>query len=267
MPLPSAPSRLVLNPANEDEVRIMLLDHFRPLYRSRVEEYVDNLLDLDKHLDQFYYVCSVTGPNLFRDCTRALVSGAAVGSEMISLRRLGCGEVYGVEVEQFYVDICQLRLKGLPAVHASLYDGEQLPYDDEQFDFISSSHIIEHTHSPYRYLQECMRVLEPGGYLFLEYPTRYHYRELHTGLPSFEWLPRPIRNRLLSLLSSNRSPLPADVKRGYASIVGTNLQQISLGDIKRMLRRSGYCTAVLDATQPVPGIVRSVIERRQGPAI
>ena len=124
-----------------------------------------------------------------------------------------------------------------------------------------SGHVIEHTGDPAHYLHECLRVLAPGGVLSLEFPSRYHHTELDTQLPSFEWLPRPLRNGALRLASSRLAPITAQARISFSSILGTNLQQISMGLVRRWARRSGYPHTILDVTKPVPGIIRCVIRK------
>ena len=72
---------------------------------------------------------------------------------------------------------------------------------------------------------KCMRILKTGGHLSLEFPNRFYYIELHTKLPSLEWMPRNIRDAALKMLSARFSPLSASVKVRYLSIVTTMLQQ------------------------------------------
>ena len=104
-----------------------------------------------------------------------------------------------------------------------------------------------------------LTTLRAGGYLYLEFPTRYHHRELHTGLLSFEWLPRSLRNVVLSLVSASGMPLPNATKTLYRSILETGLQQISLREVRRWLADHDAMTTVLHHYQPSPGIVRTVV--------
>jgi SAM-dependent methyltransferase len=48
---------------------------------------------------------------------------------------------------------------------------EALPFDAQTFDVVCLSHVLEHTHSPRRALQEVWRVLRPGGELVLAVPN------------------------------------------------------------------------------------------------
>lgn len=46
-----------------------------------------------------------------------------------------------------------------------------IPFDDDYFDYIVASHVIEHLNDPLNFFKECMRVLKPGGLFYLEAPS------------------------------------------------------------------------------------------------
>lgn len=48
-----------------------------------------------------------------------------------------------------------------------------MPFENNTFDFIVSSEVIEHTENPYRAVPEFYRVLKPGGILALTVPNRF----------------------------------------------------------------------------------------------
>lgn len=60
------------------------------------------------------------------------------------------------------------RSKGLHVINAGEehFDGEQ-----ELFDVITLSHVIEHVHEPLKSLKKCFDLLKPGGFLWLETPN------------------------------------------------------------------------------------------------
>lgn len=252
---------LVLDTAVEDAVRAQVTAHYAPAYQERIEGYVGDLLATGHYAARYTYLRDVVGPDVFQPERSVFVSGFGLGSEMIVAREFGGGAVYGVEVDHFLVDMCRQRVAYIPEMYPEYYAGDYLAYDAAQFDLVASGHVIEHTGDPELYLAECLRVLKAGGHLLLEFPNRYHHTELHTRLPSFEWLPHSVRNGLLRALSNARSPLDASVKHRYESIVSTNLQQISMGRVKAGLKASGYPAVVLDVAQPLPGIKRCVIQK------
>lgn len=218
-------------------------------------------MSLEGAASRFAYLFALLPPQLFGSSSRALISGTAAGSEMLVAKKSGFGEVHGTEVEAVYIDICKTRFQSLPGLYPVLYDGKRLPYEDGFFDLVVSGHIIEHTEDPFAYLGEHLRVLKRGGYLYLEFPTRFHHTELHTNLPSFEWLPTPLRDASLRTLGSRLSPLPNGVKTRYNTIVDTRLKQISLGKVRRWLGRIDPEARILDSGRAARGVIRSITVR------
>jgi SAM-dependent methyltransferase len=226
---------------------------------DRVEPHIAELLDLTGgFVDRFNYFA----PRMPDDAkARLLISGCACGSEMIVARRYGFQEVHGTEVVPELVSICNQRLEGAEGFSASLYDGAQLPYPDHHFTSVVSGHIIEHTPSPRAYLHEHLRVLRPGGWFFLEFPNRFHRRELHTGVPSVEYLPGPLRAGVLRWLSSPLGPCSTAVRQHYEAIRNT-LQPISIGKVRRWLRSAkGHPARLVHSYAPAPGYVRMLLYR------
>ena len=245
----------------EEGARALLRSHFDRLKYWNAAEAVEFTMSLGGAAARLETLRAVLPPEAFSPASRLLVSGTAAGSEMIVARRAGFGEVHGTEIEAVYVDICRQRFRGGSGLFPVLYEGGVLPYDRGFFDVVLSGHIIEHTAEPFLYLREHVRVVKGGGYLFLEFPTRYHHRELHTGLPSFEWLPARLRNASLRLLGSRPSPLSEETKRRYLTIVDTGLKQISLGQVRRWMRRIEPTAALIHTSRPSPGVVRTVFRK------
>ena len=50
--------------------------------------------------------------------------------------------------------------------------GDQLPFPDKAWDFVLSSHVIEHFYDPIKALHEWCRLIRPGGYIFIIAPHR-----------------------------------------------------------------------------------------------
>lgn len=247
----------------EYQAREMLRSYLKSIGRD------DNYVDVQTTIlfDEGGYVAhfSYCDPWL-RDSLKAriLVSGCAIGTELKVAERFGFREVVGTEVDQPYIDIVAVRFREKPNITATVYDGEHLPFEDRMFSFVASSHIIEHTRSPFQYLREHLRVLNRGGMMFIEFPTRYHWRELHTGLPSLEWLPTPLRN--LGLFCTRWLPISPQAKAGYRAILGT-LRPVSVWQIKMylswVLRVHKISARVGHHYSPAPGYVRMLIIRNQ----
>lgn len=52
-------------------------------------------------------------------------------------------------------------------------DGAKLPFENESYDYVISSHVIEHFFDPIAAIKEWLRVIKPGGYIFIIAPTQY----------------------------------------------------------------------------------------------
>jgi len=252
--------------AVEAEIHDALKRHYVELSHWNPAQAAVDALSLDGVRNRLSYVTSKAPPRLFSGASRVLVSGMGAGGEMLVARELGAGAVYGVEVDPFCFEICTRRFEGLKGLFPRMYDGEVLPFEAASFDLVLSGHIIEHTRDPFAYLMEVLRVLRPGGWLFLEFPTRFHRRELHTGLPSVEWLPRPLRNAALRLAASRFFPTRESTKVKCRTIVVTGLKQISTGGVRRWLSRTQPPAVLADIVRPAPGVVRCLIRKSEAPA-
>ena len=256
-----ANSNFQIQLSNEDAARTMLVERYKSSYGDQVKEKVELLLKLDGYTSRFKWLQSILKESI-SSLHNIMISGYGAGSEMIVARRFGFQEIHGVEVDPALLDVTKTRLTELQEMYPALYDGVTLPYKDEQFDLLVSGHIIEHTESPKDYLHEVMRVLKTGGFLYIEFPSRYHIIELHTGLLSFEWLPTSLRNLILKSLSSPRSFLSPQIKSKYNSILTTGLKQISRRDIFRWLKEIHVSYKDVAYSIPALGYMRMIIKKQ-----
>jgi SAM-dependent methyltransferase len=111
------------------------------------------------------------------------------------------------------------------------FDLATLPYADDQFDFIVMQHVLEHLEKPIPAIAQVLRVLKPGGRVFIEVPSNYsmmwsypwaqsrgyimHYYDdpTHLGRP---WTPQALCR--LALYYSCR-PVLAKYDFSWASVV------------------------------------------------
>lgn len=57
--------------------------------------------------------------------------------------------------------------------------GESLPFDDDHFDVVYSSNVLEHTADPAKVLREAIRVVKPGGIVQIVCPNYLSYFDGH----------------------------------------------------------------------------------------
>lgn len=215
------------------------------------------LFDLDGYRSRFAF----TDPIIPNECKgNLLISGASVGGEIQVALESGYSKVTATEVLGIYCDICRDRFRGNDQVFIAHYDGGLLPFSENSFDTVMTCHIIEHTSDPEKYLLEHLRVLRTGGHIFLEFPTRFHYKELHTGVPSVEWLPIRLRSFVIKMLVSDISPLSRKAKTHYRTIKKT-LSPVSWLQIRSWLSKNDAKTRLIALERPARGIVRLVLEK------
>lgn len=68
------------------------------------------------------------------------------------------------------------REKGIPVQRVDLDEEKALPFGDDAFDIVVSNSAIEHRFFHEKHLDECVRVLRPGGKLVLCLPNIAHWR-------------------------------------------------------------------------------------------
>jgi ubiquinone/menaquinone biosynthesis C-methylase UbiE len=102
---------------------------------------------------------------LVPDRGRLLDIGTAAGSFMHVAARRGW-EVAGCEPNKW---LCEWGRKtyGLEIQSGTLFDH---PYPDRTFDVVTVWDVLEHTADPMKFLQECHRILKPGGLIVVNYP-------------------------------------------------------------------------------------------------
>ncbi|MEO0464540.1 MAG: class I SAM-dependent methyltransferase [Pseudomonadota bacterium] len=122
-------------------------------------------------------------------------------------------------------------------------DGRDLPFEDNSFDFVHSSAVIEHVGSfeqQVKFVSECTRVARKG--VFVTTPNRWFPVEFHTVAPLVHWLPpsmfRAIMRRTgraffasednLNLMSSN-TLMQAAQAAGATRKFKTRVDSVRLG--------------------------------------
>lgn len=82
----------------------------------------------------------------------------------------------------------QLRVSG-EAAHVDLVSqGDDLPFSDASLDYVLSSHVLEHFYDPVGAIREWLRVVRPGGYIFMIIPHRDRTFDRDRSLTSAEEL-------------------------------------------------------------------------------
>ena len=101
------------------------------------------------------------------------------------------GETHGIDINPIFEQAGRLfaHNKGIDIKFRTGY-GENLPYEKNYFDLIISYDVFEHVRDVEKVMEECFRILKPGGRLFLVFPQYLQPLCSHldvTKLPCLHW--------------------------------------------------------------------------------
>jgi SAM-dependent methyltransferase len=108
-----------------------------------------------------------------RSVGRLLDVGAGYGFFVSEMKARGW-DAAGVEISEKAIGYARHRL-GLIVYPGPL---EPLCFEEGSFDVVTGFYIVEHLSDPLSFLEECHRILTPGGFLFLRYPHTTPIKDL-----------------------------------------------------------------------------------------
>jgi 2-polyprenyl-3-methyl-5-hydroxy-6-metoxy-1,4-benzoquinol methylase len=124
---------------------------------------------------------------------KILEVGSGMGMFVVVSRKLGLN-VQGIEpCANSYNDLNDainelLSQNNIPNDAILREAGEKLPWPDQTFDIVVAFQVLEHVADPAQTLRECLRVLKPGGKLFMDMPNYFSFVEAHYGIVWWPWL-------------------------------------------------------------------------------
>ncbi|MCI0392808.1 MAG: class I SAM-dependent methyltransferase [Acidobacteria bacterium] len=122
----------------------------------------------------------------------------------------GINKLYGTDINSIYIEaaVSFAARRGIPSEYRvlDLDTGAHIPFADGSMDAVVSFDVFEHVDDLHRTLEECARVLAPGGVVFAVFPSFYNPLESHLGLatrmPGLQWLfsPRALTRAYLEVI-------------------------------------------------------------------
>ena len=114
-----------------------------------------------------------------------------------------------------------------------LFNHGWMPFDEEMFDGILCSHVIEHfdCHSAVRILTDCRRMLKPGGLLVVSVPDADYFLSVHdrdTPENAVELFGEPIHDKWQPTFMA------------YALLHREHLQLLTAGSLECLLLAAGF---------------------------
>jgi ubiquinone/menaquinone biosynthesis C-methylase UbiE len=133
------------------------------------------------------------------DHARVLEVGAAAGTFIVACSQLG----YQCEGIEPWADARLNAIKlsehlGIP-IHVMDGTAESIPYDDNTFDVVHASSVIEHVLDVDIAFQEIYRVLKPGGVFWFNAASAMCPRQGEIrGFPLFGWYPDSLKLKIMN---------------------------------------------------------------------
>ena len=157
----------------------------------------------------------------------------AVGQPAAPLRvaDIGCGagtqarlwaskghQVFGADINEALIGLARRRAEqaGLP-VQFAVASATSLPWDDASMDLCIAPELLEHVADWEGCLSEMVRVLRPGGALFISTSNKLCPRQEEFTLPMYSWYPAFLKRRFEQLARTTRPELA-----GYATYPAVN---------------------------------------------
>lgn len=130
-------------------------------------------------------------------------------------------------------DVDPIVLENPDVCESRIIEGDRIPYDDEQFDCVISSYVLEHVEKPGLLFKEVARVLRPGGCFVSRTPNRLHYVPIIATLTPHRFHvfvnERRGREGLDTFPTYYRANRPGTIAR-WAREAGLEVEEISLHD-------------------------------------
>ena len=128
--------------------------------------------------------------------------GSGIGNFVVACRKRGL-RAFGIEPDRIgrgskitSLQIARRRLD-LSVFAAAL--GEQLPFADATFNLIVLDQVLEHVNDQARVLAEALRVLKPGGAMYIASPNSLRFYESHYKLWFVPLMPKLLGSLYLRL--------------------------------------------------------------------
>ena len=119
--------------------------------------------DLDQyHFEKLHHLLRLVAFDGYRGRS-VLEVGCGAGVDLVRFAR-GGADVTGVDLAESAIDLARANFEqqGLTGTF-HVADGEHLPFPDNSFDLVYAHGVVQYTADPRRLVDECRRVLKPGG--------------------------------------------------------------------------------------------------------
>lgn len=116
---------------------------------------------------------------------KLLEIGSGLGVNHIVWINKYCIDCYGIEPDapgfesSYKISKELIKFNGLNPEKIIDAVGERIPFDNDSFDIVYSTNVLEHVQNPGKVIDEALRVLKPGGTMQIVYPNYHSYFDGH----------------------------------------------------------------------------------------
>ena len=150
--------------ATIDEVRVYWNEHIHDLEITRHPAGSPGFFEdlAQYHFEKLHHLLQLVSFDGYRG-RRVLDVGCGAGVDLARFAK-GGAIVTGVDIASSAIDLARANLEqqGLRS-DFQLANGEALPFPDASFDLVYAHGVVQYTAEPQRLVDECRRVLKPGG--------------------------------------------------------------------------------------------------------
>ena len=190
----------------DTELKNLITEYYTKYYRSQLglpdwKERIHLRLNEEQNYCEKYIALIEQWFSYDFNSKKVLIVGCGTGGELINFFRRGA-DAYGIDPSSEALKISQkkLELHGLPIKNVRNAFSEDLPYKDNEFDFIYCFTVIEHVTDIKKSLSEMVRCVKNKGKIFIETPDYRNCYEGHYKLPLPMFLPKWFNKIILIIL-------------------------------------------------------------------
>ncbi len=172
---------------------------------------------------------------------RVLDVGCGAGGKTCYYAELGAAHVWGIDISPDNLERAEAFVSEKNLTDHCTFvraDAADMPFSDEEFDVIIMNDTFEHLQRPGLTLEECRRVLRPGGRLYVNFPPYYHPYGAHlTDVIGIPWVHLFFSTRVLVEAYRELASGKPDAKRRLRLRLGDDARETDLVYINRMTIR------------------------------
>ena len=156
-----------------------------------------------------------------RDCVLRIVDQGRSVAHLLQVADIGCGagtqsvmwaelghQVHGLDVNQPLLELAKERAANAGyVIDFRVGSAAELPWADASMDVCLLPELLEHIAAWKTCLEECTRILKPGGVLFLTTTNKLCPMQQEFNLPLYSWYPTPLKRYCEHLAVTTRPGL------------------------------------------------------------